>query len=43
MFYNPVATIIAEFLTNKTWVEPAIVGANHRYWYCVLGGLVLVL
>ena len=28
-------TIIAEFLGNKIWVDPAIVvEANHRCWYC---------
>ena len=35
MFYNPAATIIAEFLGNKIWVDPAIVvEANHWYFYC---------
>ena len=43
MFYNPATTIIAEFLANKSWVDPAIVGANHWYWYCADCGLVLVL
>ena len=41
MFYNSTTTIIAEFLGNKTWVDPAIVEANHRYWYCAACALVL--
>ena len=44
MFYNPATTIIAEFLANKSWVDPAIVEANHQYWYCAdCSTLVLVL
>ena len=43
MFYNSTTTIIAEFLGNKTWVDPPIVEANHRYWYCAACALVLVL
>ena len=43
MFYNSTTTIIAEFLGNKTWVDPTIVEANHRYWYCAACALVLVL